>query len=288
MNKEIKKQLILSGTLLCVLLLTLILWYNNFLFHTYADVASYQYCFSGENDDFMVEGYEFYQSDSVAKHGNERLLALKDQLILKGDTIQTTLSFQNQKNKTLTYQQEYKVSTDNEACFFLEDETKESLYNDEFHQIQMQIQVMRDDKKVYDETIHMKQNHIVAYNGSNKDYSIQNVYISSSWLKTGTFSSTIKGIAKKYPYMSIDYLYAKDNTTTVDINHLERFVLLKGKTEDMLSNKIQQTAYYDEKGSLLDKPIYCVITLDKDDQFQNPYTFMIELHGTIKVVNPDA
>ena len=288
MNKEIKKQLILSGGLLLVLLLTLVLWYNNFVFHTYTNVSSYQYCFSGENDDFMVDGYEFYQNEKAVNHGNARLLALKDRMILKGDQIETTLTFQNQNNKTFTFQQNYQVKTDDEACFFGEEETKDSLYNTEFQNVQMNIKIVRDEKTVYDQTLTMKQNNIVAYNGSNKDYSIQNVYVSSSWLKTGVFSSTVKGIAKKYPYMSIDYLYGQESSTTVNLNHLERFAFLKGKTSDMLSGQIQQVAYYDEKGSLLDKPLYCVISFGKDEKLENPYTFMIELHGTIKVVEPNA
>ncbi|MFQ7801637.1 MAG: hypothetical protein ACLRHW_19410 [Coprobacillus cateniformis] len=45
MNKEIKRQLILSGILLCMLVSTLFLWYDNFMFHTYVNVADYQYCF---------------------------------------------------------------------------------------------------------------------------------------------------------------------------------------------------------------------------------------------------
>lgn len=286
MNKEIKKQLFLSGGLLCALFLTLILWYNNFVFHTYTNVTSYQYCFSGENDDLMINGYEFYQNDKGAKHGNARLLALKDQMLLDGDHIQTTLTFQNQNKRTLTFKQDYQVKSDNEVCFFNEDETEESVYDSEFKNMKMNIQIIRDDKTVYNKNLIMKQNDIIAYNGSNKDYSIQNVYVSSSWLKTGAFSSTVKGIEKKYPYMSIDYLYAKGSTTE-NINNLERFAFLKGKTKEMLSNDLQKIAYYDEKGSLLDKSLYCVISLGKDEKLENPYTFMIELHGTIKVVEPN-
>ena len=39
MNKEIKRQLILSGILLCMLVSTLFLWYDNFMFHTYVNIV---------------------------------------------------------------------------------------------------------------------------------------------------------------------------------------------------------------------------------------------------------
>ena len=52
----------------------------------------------------------------------------------------------------------------------------------------------------------------------------------------------------------------------------------------MLDGKIQEVAYYDNEGSLLDKELCCVVTLIKDETTQDVYTFMINLHGAVKAV----
>ena len=101
------------------------------------------------------------------------------------------------------------------------------------------------------------------------------MYVTSSWLKTGDFSSKIKNIEKQYPYMIIDYLYLKDNGQQDNINDYERFAYIKGKTADILKNTNRISVYYDEQGSLL----------MKDDKQQKGYTFMLELHGSLKVVD---
>ena len=47
-------------------------------------------------------------------------------------------------------------------------------------------------------------------------------------------------------------------------------------------------AYYDEQDSLLGRTLSCVVTLTQDDPQAQPYTFMIQLQGTIKVVDSNG
>ena len=58
----------------------------------------------------------------------------------------------------------------------------------------------------------------------------------------------------------------------LNINDYERFVYLKGKTEDFLNDQMEEIGYYDGQGSLFDMQLCCVITLMKsEDEFASLY-----------------
>lgn len=286
MNKEMKRQLILSLTLLCLIVATLFLWYDNFMFHTYVHVADYQYCFNGNNNDFMVDGYEFYQHSHNQKHGGARIVALQNQLLLEGDEVMTVFEIVNKQGEEFDFKQQYTIKSDNEAFRLDEEETTQQLSQSDFVKTTLQIKIIRDDKDIYNENITMNANDIVVYNGSNKNYAISNVYVTKSWLKTGDFSSTIKGIDKKYSLITIDYLYLKDNGNETNIDDYERFAYINGSTKDIMNNSLYSSVFYDGEGSLLDKTLACVVTLSQDENTEDAYVFMLSLHGTIKVVEP--
>lgn len=282
MNKEIKRQLILTMILLCLLVSTLFLWYGNFHFHTYMNAVDYQYCFAGKNDDLMIDGYEFYKQDRIQKNGQARLLALKNQFFLKDDQIKAAFIMENE-NEDYQFEQTIQVQHDNEVCHLNLIDTNVAITDQNLNNAKLHIEVIRDEKTVYDQDIPMINQNLVIYNGSNKDYAIQNVRVTSTWLKTGQLSTKDKDIAKQYPNIVMDYMYLKDDGNENEINDYERFVYIKGKTEDILSKNLDQVVYYDGAGSLLDKQLLCVVTLSKDEK-SDPYIFMINLHGTIKAV----
>lgn len=279
-----KRQLILSGVLICLLVSTLFLWYDNFQFHTYMNVVDYQYCYAGENEDMMINGYEFYKQGQVQKNGQARIMALKDQFFLKGDQIEVAFVMEKGKEE-YRFEQSIQVHTDNEVGYLNLIDTTQQLYEEDFRDAKMYVKIVRKEKVVYDKDVTMKKQGLVIYNGSNKDYTIQNVRVTSSWLKTGNLSSTVKNIEEKYPYITMDYLYLKDNGQPENINDYDRFAYVKGKTSDILNGKLENIAYYDEQGSLLEKELRCVVTLSTDEKQSQPYTFMIELHGNIKAVD---
>lgn len=278
MNKETKRQLILTGILLCLLIGTLTLWYDNFKFHSYVNVVDYQYCYGVSQEDFMVDGYQLYKKGHVQKFGGARLIALKEKLFLKGDVVTLTMNFAKQDE---SYKQKYVIKTDNEVCFFPE-ETIDHISEEDFSSISFSLNVQRKKKSVYNQEFKMDSQELIVYNGSNKDYSMQNVYMGSNWLKTGNFSSTIDGIAKTYPYMSIDYLCLKDQGNVDNIDDYERFVHLQGQTTDFLAGQGIQSAFYDGEGSLLEKKMICVISLSQEENDTQPFTFMLDLSGTMK------
>ncbi len=282
MNEKMKRELIISGVMVCLLVMTLILWRDNFKFHTYIQTADYQYCFQGENDDLMINGYEFYQDKIGRQHGGARIASKTPNLFLSGDVF--TLTFQVKKNEsTYEYSHQYNIQMSDEVFYLSLDKTAEKLKSEYFEDAKMLISIQRGDEKVYEKSIPVKSENLTVYNGGNKNYTIQNVYITKSWIKTGNLSSKQKNIAKKYPFMSIDYIYLKDKGNVEDINDYERFIHLKGQTKDFIDGKIHQTAIYDDSGSLLDKTFKCVITFSKNEDLSKPFIFELDLSGNIKV-----
>lgn len=278
MNKEVKKQFILSIILLALLVTTLFFWYPNFVFHTYVETLDYQYCLSGSNDEFMIDGYEIYQDGKTQGYGHARMTSLKSQVLKKGDNLTLTLLLSDESQLT----QSVTVENDNDIIMMPEQETDQVLQEEDIQKAQLQIEIERNQKQVYSQSVDMENQDMVTYTGANKDYSLTNVYVTSSWLKTGVFSSKNEDIAKEYPYMIVDYLYLKDQNGSEDINDYERFVYMKGKTEDFLTNQMKNIGYYDGEESLLDMNLCCVITLMKDENDSQPYTFMLPLNPVQK------
>lgn len=284
MNKEIKRQLILSVVLLCMLILTLFFWYDNFIFHTYVNTSDYQYCFMGNNEDLSINGYEFYKDRDEQSHGGARIVALNDRFFLAGDQVLATFVIKNGKEE-IRYEHQFNVKSDNEVLFMNTEKTQEQLSDDELKDVSLEIVVKRDGGNVYEQIVPMNRQQIVVYNGANKNYALQNVYATASWLKTGDFVSTDQQIDKEYPYMIIDYLYLKENGNADNIDDYERFAYVKGKTKDILAGKNKTAAFYDDKGSLLERELRCVVTLTKEDTATEGYTFMLNLKGAIKAVD---
>lgn len=281
MNKESKKQLILSTGLLLMILLTLFLWYDNFVFHTYIKKVDFQYSFHGSNGDVMIEGYEFFQDSGNSYYGNGRILSTQNNFLLKGDKIECTITFVDATNEVYEYKHQYQVKSSDEVCYIDEKEDEKKDHNIDITSAKMQIAITRNKKKIYDESIHLIEDQLVTYNGSNKNYTITDVYVSQSWLKTGYFSSTIEDLSQQYDRYSIDYMCIDADGDIDDINNYERIAHITGDINSLLYNDNQDICFYDNEGSLLDKEIKCVITFEKDDQ-ESPLSFIIDLHGTIK------
>lgn len=282
MNKEIKRQLLLSIVVLALLVCTLMLWYDNFVFHTYKNIADYQYSYVAENEDIMIQGYEFYKDKNEQSHGGARTMALKDRFFLEGDEVEITFSLTPSKDREFVYVHKYTVKSENEVSYIDVQETKEQLFENDFKNAMINIVVTRDKKTVYEKELNAVKQPLVLYNGGNKDYTIENVYVTKSWLKTGDFSTTQKKLDEKYTFFTIDYLCLKENGNSENINDFERFVHISGKTKDLLGGNIKQSAYYDKPGSLIEKELICVVSFGNNEKNVNEFTFRINLSGSIQ------
>lgn len=274
MNKEIKKQLILSFVLLTFVVMTLFFWYQNFIFHTYGEKIDYQYCLYAQNDEWQIEGYEFYQKGKTQGYGHARMTPLQPQLLKKNDEMTVTLHLKNHQPLIQTI----KVQNENQVLF-LENKTGQNIFSEkDLQNVQLQIEVKRQKKSIYNQTLSMQKQDMITYTSANKDYTLTNVYVTEHWLKTGSFSSKDTKLAKKYSYMIVDYMYSKEENQEVDINDYERFLYLKGKTEDFLNDHYKDHGFYDGEESLLDMQLCCVITLMKSEDDSQPYTFILPLN----------
>ena len=125
--------------------------------------------------------------------------------------------------------QTIKIQNDNQVLL-LENQTGQNIFSEkDLQNVQLQIEVKRQKKSIYNQTLSMQKQDIMTYTSANKDYTLTNVYVTENWLKTGVFSSKDTKLAQKYPYMIVDYMYSTEQNQEVDINDYERFVYLKGK-----------------------------------------------------------
>lgn len=274
MKNENKKQLILILVITSMVFFTLLNWYPQFKFHTFTKPDVTQYFMKAENEEFRIEGYEFLYNEKQY-YGSGRIHVLKDNMILKNDKIE--LSFENNDIK---YNHEIKVKKSDEIINIPMEDSKTVI--NQLEEGTLNIKITRSKKVIYEESLEFKIDPFVIYNGISKDYMIQDIYMTSSLLKTGTLHTNIKDLHKEYPYIEIDYIVS-DNEA-YDYNEDLRFIHLNGKTEEFLENENIYTEYYTE-GSLLDKHVVCVVSLLKSEDDKEPFVFKLDLTESVKEVS---
>lgn len=274
MKNENKKQLILILVITSMVFFTLLNWYPQFKFHTFTKPDVTQYFMKAENEEFRIEGYEFLYNEKQY-YGSGRIHVLKDNMILKNDKIE--LSFENNDIK---YNHEIKVKKSGEIINIPMEDSKTVI--NQLEEGTLNIKITRSKKVIYEESLEFKIDPFVIYNGISKDYMIQDIYMTSSLLKTGTLHTNIKDLHKEYPYIEIDYIVS-DNEA-YDYNEDLRFIHLNGKTEEFLENENIYTEYYTE-GSLLDKHVVCVVSLLKSEDDKEPFVFKLDLTESVKEVS---
>lgn len=288
MDKTVKRQLGLSFGLLVVVLMTLMFWYDNFIFHTYIDQKQYQACYQAGNEDIQIENIELYQNKHGSYFGNGRMMSLKNSFFLKGDFLTLTYTGEIAQDHTFTLKQEYTIQDNNEVCLLNHQKTKDNYDFEKINDLEVNIQIQRQNKIIYDQNLTMNKVKLITYIGSNKDYTIQNVYVTPTWLKTGILSFDEKDVSQDYQYCTIDYLVLKDNGNPENLDDYLRFAHISQSIKEMKKKPYQEAYFYDLEGSLLDKEIRCIISLQKDEKDKEPMVFSINLHKTLQEDNRDA
>ena len=280
---ETKKQLYLSLGLLSVLMVSLLMWHENFMFHTYIKQVDFQNYFYGSNNDVMIDGYELCQDSQSAYYGNARILATNEGIFKKNDTITFTVKLTDQNDVVHDFKHTHKVKTNGEAVYLKKNSLDKMDHNTEIVRGEINVKVKRGKKTIYNEDVRLQIGDIITYNGGNKDYKIQDVYVADKWLKTGYFSTTLKDIENRYGYCIIDYTYLKENG---DRNNFDDYVTIAQVAMDiheMLLNAKQSVYHYDGEDSLHDKQIICFVTLKEKKNDETGLTFMVDLSGVVKV-----
>lgn len=288
MNNETKKQLYLSLGLLAIIMMSVFVWYDNFVFHTYIKQVDFQNYFYGSNNDIMIDGYELCQDSQSAYYGNARILSTNEGVFKKGDSVTFTVKLTDQNESVHTYKHTHKVKNNNEVINLDKESIDKMAHNTTIVHGNVNIKVSRKKKVVYNEDLRLQIGEIVTYNGGNKDYKIQDVFVADKWLKTGYFSSTITNLEDLYEYCIIDYTYLKENGDRENFDDYVRFAHLSMDTHSLLSNVEQEVYFYDDEGSLHEKQIICFVTLKEKKDDASGMTFMVELSGVMKVGGNDG
>lgn len=283
MNNEIKKQLYLSLALLFALMISMFMWYDNFMFHTYIKQVDFQHYFYGSNNDVFIDGYELCQDSQSGYYGNARILSTNTGVFKKNDNVTFTVKLTDQNEVVHSYKHTYKVKSNDEVLYLNKEATDKMDHNTDIVHGEVKVTIKRNKKTVYNETVRLQIGKIITYNGGNKDYKIQDVFVADKWLKTGYFTTTIENLDDLYEYCVIDYTYLKDNGDRNNYDDYVRFALVSGDTHTMLQNTKQDVYFYDEEGSLHDKQIYCFVTLKEKKTDTTGLTFMVDLSGVLKV-----
>ena len=283
MNNETKKQLYLSFTLLAVLLMSVFMWYDNFVFHTYIKQVDFQNYFYGSNNDLMINGYELCQDSQSAYYGNARILSTTENFFKKSDVVTFTVELVDQNEDVHTYKHSYNVKSDNEVIYLKKEAIEKMDHTTSITSGYVKVDVKRKNSVVYSKDVRLQIGNIVTYNGGNKDYKIQDVFVADKWIKTGYFSSTISNLEEKYEYAIVDYAYLKYEGDRDNFNDYVRIAHISMDTHMMLSNVEQDVYFFDDEGSLLDKRIVCFVTLKEKKEDASGMTFMIDLSGVVKV-----
>lgn len=264
MDKEMKKQLVLCGMLIFLISSTLFLWFDSFSFQTYTKITDEQLCYSYYDDSLKIDGYELFYKNESLQTGGARIVGLdvkkNDKVIVKAIINEEELTF----NQT--------VKTDNQIVYISYKDIKEKINITDITNIPLSIEIQRNKKKVYSTDIELNKVELKTYTGSNKDYSISNGYLTDSWFKAGYFHSIDSNLYEKYPDMTMDYTYYKDEESL----EYTRFIHIIAKTEEFL-NGLTEVYYFDEENSLKDKDIVVYITLKGEKEF----TFKIDLKPTL-------
>ena len=287
MREEAKKQLILSIGVLFIIIVSMVMWYDNFVFHTFVKQVDFQECFYGYNDSIMIDGYELGQDSQGAFYGGARMLATSESLFRKNDTIHLIVTLTNSENQEMNCEHTYKVKNTNEVVNIEMNTLKKLEINTDIIKAKAQVIIKRGKKEVYNESITLQTNGVFTYTVGNKDYKIQDVFVSDTWLKTGYFSSTVSKLSDTYEYCIIDYTYLKTDGDRENLDDYERIAQIALPVDELLLNNVQKTYYYNDEGSLLDKDLICFVTLKHKKDEDLGITFVIELKQITKagVVN---
>lgn len=270
MEKKYKEQLIISVLFASIVIASLFFMYPIFSFHTYDEVVYYDYLLTVDDKQVVLENFEIYKNESISSLGGGTLY-IEDETLWHGEN-ELKVKIQGFDKERRTVENQYVITKDNKE-YSLVYATKEFTKKDKENKItnivdaKITIQTMAD-VEVYSSKLAVTPMHLLI--GSNKEYRIENAYISDYVMHVGKLSVNSE-IEKKYPSISLEYRYVKDKKK-------DEYVVFKkiiGQTKEYLKSNTSDMFYQDKKdGSLIDKDLSVVVILSND---KDEYVFSIDL-----------
>ena len=144
-------------------------WYDNFVFHTYANVNEFQYVYGGENNTLGIEGYELYKDGTLQVGGGARIVSYENDFIKMGDVLYMTVTMESEIGDEVVLNHEYKVSADNEVIYIGYDSIDYEIPKDAFEDVSAIIRLERSGEDVYQELIDFNETPMKIYSGRSEE-----------------------------------------------------------------------------------------------------------------------
>ena len=267
MKKRHQSNLLM--TLLCAVIVSVSLYflYDTFYFQTYGNRTYYDYLLSIDSKECQLSDFKLFKDQSNYYCGDGTItLNVIDGLQSGQEYTLSLILNDGEKNYPVKYSIVYQANTTHNL------ENNDSRKNlKKIDHIRFEISD-QDEQVIYSKKV--KMHAVQAIYCFNKEYRIENACISDDYMRLGYLTTTNQEIITKYPHISLEYRYLKDeNGDEEDDNNYIVFKKISGLSKDYVNVANYETYDHDKenRGSLLDKKL-SVVVIFSDDQGES-FTF---------------
>lgn len=271
MERKYKQNLLVSIVFALIVSITLFYMHNNYIFQTYGDVVYYDYILNGENDDIKVENVEVYHRKDSFSIGDGSIVVKNSDLINMETNFNVNIILEN-KDQKKEYQVELENYPEDNLKYRIQKISRKSNKSDLEDATKAKLIINNNGKTINE--LNLKILPVEQLEGANKEYRIENASISNQMMRLGSLKTTDEQIIKKYPNISLEYRYLKDEK--LDKNNDDNYIVFKkisGKSKELV-NSNDYGVFYLNEGNFKNKNLSVVIIFSNND---DKYVFSIDL-----------
>lgn len=271
MERKYKQNLLVSIVFALIVSITLFYMHNNYIFQTYGDVVYYDYILNGENDDIKVENVEVYHRKDSFSIGDGSIVVKNSDLINMETNFNVNIILEN-KDQKKEYQVELENYPEDNLKYRIQKISRKSNKSDLEDATKAKLIINNNGKTINE--LNLKILPVEQLEGANKEYRIENASISNQMMRLGSLKTTDEEIIKKYPNISLEYRYLKDEKLDKinDDNYIV-FKKISGKSKELV-NSNDYGVFYLNEGNFKNKNLSVVIIFSNND---DKYVFSIDL-----------
>lgn len=266
MKKTHQSNLLITLLFTIIVSLSLYFLYDIYFFQTYGTITYYDYLLSIDSPKCQLTDFKLFKDQSNYYCGDGKITLQNIDSLQEGQ--EYTLSFVL-KSESKNYYVDYPLTYQAASTYTLDNNETAKLL-DSIDNVRLEI---KDENQVlYSKKV--KMHAVQAIYCFNKEFRIENACISDDFMRLGYLTTTNEEIVKKYPMVSVEYRYLKDEKG--DEEDDDNYVVFKKITmpsRDYVNVANYETCEHDAitQGSLLDKKL-SVVVIFSNDQEKN-YTF---------------
>lgn len=271
MERKYKQNLLVSIVFALIVSITLFYMHNNYIFQTYGDVVYYDYILNGENDDIKVENVEVYHRKDSFSIGDGSIVVKNSDLINMETNFNVNIILEN-KDQKKEYQVELENYPEDNLKYRIQKISRKSNKSDLEDATKAKLIINNNGKTINE--LNLKILPVEQLEGANKEYRIENASISNQMMRLGSLKTTDEQIIKKYPNISLEYRYLKDEKLNKDND--DNYIVFKkisGKSKELV-NSNDYGVFYLNEGNFKNKNLSVVIIFSNND---DKYVFSIDL-----------